>query len=121
MRIRYARRRELERHRAWAIRLFALAVGSWLYRMDYGFYIGFGGEEGHTNTFTGWFDYFMAFWFYLPNLVVAEVVIGRYAFFRRPVVRGVGALSLFLAGALLLFASFIFIRDFWGPGILGGF
>ncbi len=28
-----------EVHRAWAIRLFALAIGSWLYRMDYGFWL----------------------------------------------------------------------------------
>ena len=31
---RYARARALEFHRAWALRLFALAIGSWLYRME---------------------------------------------------------------------------------------
>jgi hypothetical protein len=36
---RYARARSLEHHRAWALRLFALAIGSWLYRMDYGFWL----------------------------------------------------------------------------------
>jgi hypothetical protein len=34
----HARQRRFAEHRAWAIRLFALAIGSWLYRMDYGFW-----------------------------------------------------------------------------------
>jgi hypothetical protein len=33
--LRHARARRMELHRAWALRLFALAIGSWLYRMDY--------------------------------------------------------------------------------------
>src|SRR3546814_7633804 len=31
----HARQRRFDAHRAWAIRLFALTVGSWLYRMEY--------------------------------------------------------------------------------------
>jgi len=34
---RHARAGRMEQHRAWALRLYALAIGSWLYRMDYGF------------------------------------------------------------------------------------
>ncbi len=118
--IRFARKKEFKRHRAWALRLFALAIGSWLYRMDYGFYIGFGGRDGHTENFTGWFDYFMDFWFYLPNLVVVEIILAEYSFFKRPWVKTGGAIMLLLASAFLLFASFFFIKDYWGPGILGG-
>lgn len=33
------------------------------------------GIGGHTSSFTGWFDQLMAFAFYLPNLVVAEVYL----------------------------------------------
>jgi hypothetical protein len=119
--IRHAMAGRMDKHRAWGIRLFALAIGSWLYRMDYGFYIGFGGIEGHTDTFDGWFDYFMDFWFYLPNLVVAEIIIGKYAFFQRPGVRVTGAILIVLACCFLLFASAIFIRDYWGPAIIGAF
>lgn len=118
---RHARAGRMDKHRAWGIRLFALAIGSWLYRMDYGFYIGFGGSAGHTDDFTGWFDYFMDFWFYLPNLIVAELIIGRYAFFQRPAVKVIGSVFMVLASLLLCFASFVFIRDFWGPGILSAF
>lgn len=119
--IRYARRQQFTRHRAWALRLFALAIGSWLYRMDYGFYIGFGGESGHTDNFNGWFDYFMDFSFYLPNLLVVEIILGEFAFFRKPIVRIIGAILMVLAGLLILFATYIFIRDFWGPGIMAAF
>jgi hypothetical protein len=118
---RYARKKDFKRHSAWALRLFALAIGSWLYRMDYGFYIGFGGEAGHTKDFTGWFDYFMDFWFYLPNLVVVEIILAEYSVFKRPGVKIAGAISLLLASAFLLFASYFFIKDYWGPGILSGF
>lgn len=118
--IRFARRKDFVRHRAWALRLFALAIGSWLYRMDYGFYIGFGGRAGHTELFRGWFDYFMDFWFYLPNLLMVEIILAEYAVFKRPGVKIAGAVTLFLASAFLLFASFFFVRDYWGPGILGG-
>lgn len=118
--VRFARKKNFRKHRAWALRLFALAIGSWLYRMDYGFYIGFGGREGHTENFTGWFDYFMDFWFYLPNLLVVEIILAEYPFFQRPWVKIAGGTTLLLASAFLLFASFFFIRDYWGPGILGG-
>jgi hypothetical protein len=33
----HARARRIDAHRVWALRLFALAIGSWLYRIEYGF------------------------------------------------------------------------------------
>lgn len=51
--VRHAMARRLRQHRAWAIRLFALAIGSWLYRMDYGFWRLLTGGAGHTKTFDG--------------------------------------------------------------------
>jgi len=119
--IRFARQRDLRRHRAWALRLFALAIGSWLYRMYYGFYIGFGGESGHTDDFRGWFDFLMNFWFYLPNLVVVEILLSHYSFLQRPWVRLVSGASLLIANVFILFASFFFVRDYWGPGIMSAF
>ncbi|MEI9851112.1 MAG: DUF2306 domain-containing protein [Sphingomonas sp.] len=71
----HGRARRIEPHRAWAIRLFALVTGSWLYRMEYGFWFLAMGRTGHASDFTGWFDVVMAFFFYLPNLAVAEVFI----------------------------------------------
>ena len=73
--VRHAMARRIEVHRRWAVRLYALAIGSWLYRMDYGFWMLFAGKLGRTETFDGPFDVFMIFWFYLPNLVVAELFL----------------------------------------------
>lgn len=70
----HARARDLARHRAWAVRLFVLVIASWLYRLEYGI-SGVLGIGGHTSSFTGWFDQMMAFAFYLPNLVVAEMYL----------------------------------------------
>ncbi len=119
--VRYARRGDYTRHRAWAIRLFALAIGSWLYRMGYGFYIGFSDRSGHTADFTGWFDYLMDFSFYLPNLLVAQLIITPPAGLAHPAWRILGAVLLFVSGGLLLLATYFFVGELWGPGILGAF
>jgi Predicted membrane protein (DUF2306) len=72
---RYARARSLQRHRAWALRLFTLAIGSWLFRMDYGFWLLLSGGWGSTDDFRGPFDHVMAFFFYPPNLLIVEAFI----------------------------------------------
>ena len=47
---RYAVGGKLAKHRAWALRLYALAIGSWLYRMDYGFWLLLADGFGHTRV-----------------------------------------------------------------------
>ncbi|MCU0758884.1 MAG: DUF2306 domain-containing protein [Steroidobacteraceae bacterium] len=115
---RHARARRLELHRAWAIRLFALAIGSWLYRIDYGFWIGLAGGVGHTDDFTGPFDRLMAFFFYLPNLAVAEVIIRARPRQRTPATRLAASGVLAVAAGFLLVGTYFFTRRFWGPAIL---
>lgn len=115
---REARAGRMERHRAWAIRLFALAIGSWLYRMDYGFWLLFTDGLGHTNTFSGPFDYFMDFFFYLPNLLVAEVFIRRYRVLRHPAAKWLAASGLLVATGFLMLATYYFTLHYWGPAIL---
>lgn len=72
--VRHARARQFHRHRAWAIRLFALVIGSWLYRLEYGF-SGLLELGGRTADFRGWFDQVMSFFFYVPTLAVAELYL----------------------------------------------
>lgn len=115
---RHARSKRFEQHRAWAIRLFALAIGSWLYRMDYGFWFLFTDGLGHSNTFQGPFDYFMDFFFYVPNLLVAEVFIGRRAIMRTVVAKQIAAVGLFITTAFLVLATYFFTKHYWGPAIL---
>ncbi len=116
--IRHARAGRFDKHRAWAIRLFALAIGSWLYRMDYGFWFLFTDELGHTKNFQGPFDYFMDFFFYLPNLLIAEIFIGRKKIVRTPAMKWIGATGLFVATAFIALATFFFTTHLWGPAIL---
>ena len=119
--------RAIERHRAWAIRLFALAIASWLYRMEYGLYLGLMGGTGHTDDFRGWFDYIMAFAFYVPNLIVAEL------FIRHPVTtwpgpaRGALAVVCLTVAGLVGIATWFFVDHVWlpkivehGPALWGG-
>lgn len=114
----FARKKQFDPHRAWAIRLFALAIGSWLYRMDYGFWFLFTDGLGHADNFTGWFDYFMDFFFYIPNLLVAEIFIGQFKFTRNKYVKGVGAFALVIATTFIILASYNFTKHYWGPAIL---
>ncbi|HLZ68061.1 MAG TPA: DUF2306 domain-containing protein [Aliidongia sp.] len=117
---RHARARRIERHRGWAIRLFALAIGSWLYRMDYGFWLMVTNGAGHTDGFRGPFDVAMAFLFYLPNLAIAELFIRA----RRQASRsGIGlsaALALNFATFFVSLGTYYFTTLYWGPGIVNG-
>jgi Predicted membrane protein (DUF2306) len=119
--LRHARARRDDAHRAWALRLFALAVGSWLYRMDYGFWALFMGGAGHTPTFDGPFDVVMDFWFYLPNLAVAELFIRARGRSASPLMRGLAVAALTGATLFLTLATYFFTRYQWVPAIASRF
>lgn len=64
-------------HRAWALRFFWLAIGSWLYRVHYGlWYLATDGLWSNPD-FTGAFDLFQNVGFYLPYLIGVEVYLRR--------------------------------------------
>lgn len=114
---RHARARRLDRHRAWAIRLFALAIGSWLYRMDYGFWILLTGGIGHGPDYRGGFDLVMDFAFYLPNLALAEAFIRARAAPDRPALQAGSAALLAVFAGFIGLATFQFATLYWLPGI----
>ncbi|HEX6037587.1 DUF2306 domain-containing protein, partial [Longimicrobium sp.] len=116
--VRHARAGRMEAHRAWAVRLFALAIGSWLYRMDYGFWLLLTDGAGHTRDFRGPFDLVMAFWFYVPNLLVAQAFIGARRVTATPAMRMAAAGVLAAATGFLLLGTYFFTRYYWGPAIL---
>lgn len=113
-----ARQRRFDEHRAWAIRLFALAIGSWLYRMDYGFWHIIAHAAGHTRAFDGPFDFVMFFFFYVPNLIIAEAFI-RARQPRASSLAKIGA-AILLNGAtvFLAIATYYFTTSYWGPAIV---
>ncbi|RYY28556.1 MAG: DUF2306 domain-containing protein [Sphingomonadales bacterium] len=116
----HARAGRVEKHRAWAIRLFALTVGSWLYRMEYGFWFLVAGRLGHASDFTGWFDAIMVFFFYLPNLAVAEMFIRARGTAPGTLFNMAAATLLFGASAFIIIATWSFTADYWGPGMISG-
>ena len=95
--ITFAIRKDFVRHRNWAIRLFALAIGSWLYRIEYGMIFALGQTFPEVSNllapgFQGPLDYVMNYFFFVPNLIIAELIISGVKP-GRPLMRG-GALRL---------------------------
>ena len=111
----------IDKHRAWALRLYALAIGSWLYRMDYGFWLQLTDGLGHLHNFEGPFDRVMSFFFYIPNLLVAEVFIRSRNFKIFPLLNLVSTILLLLMTAFLLLGTYYFTKLYWGPAILEWF
>ncbi|PSR52010.1 hypothetical protein AHMF7605_28535 [Adhaeribacter arboris] len=107
-----------EKHRAWALRLYALAIGSWLYRMDYGFWLLLTDGLGHTQQFTGVFDQIMFFFFYLPNLLVVEAFIRARDYQASSTVKLAASFVLLLATTFLLVGTYYFTLYYWGPAIV---
>lgn len=116
--IRHARAGRMGVHRAWALRLFALAIGSWLYRMDYGFWLMLTDGVGHTRDFRGPFDVVMSFWFFVPNLMVAEAFIRARRVTASPALRVAAAGVMAGATGFLLLGTYYFTKFYWGPAIL---
>ena len=116
---RHAMARRIDDHQAWAVRLFALAIGSWLYRMHYGFWFLFTDGIGHNATFTGWFDRIMDFGFYLPNLIVAEVWLraSRNGTSWGTSAKAVTAMSMWVATCFVVVATWFFAIQLWLPRI----
>lgn len=114
---RHGRARNLDAHRAWAIRLFALATGSWLYRIEYGFWFLAVGRLGHAADFSGWFDAVMDWFFYVPNLLVAEAWLRARARPAGAAARIAGSGVMLAATGFVALATFFFFTKFWLPGI----
>lgn len=115
---RYGVARRIDQHRQWGLRLYALAVGSWLYRMDYGFWFQLTGGVGHSSNFEGVFDQVMSFFFYVPNLLVAELLI-RYRDYRASIrFRRLATMLIWIMTGFLVLGTYYFTRLYWGPAII---
>lgn len=115
---RHAWGKRMEKHRAWALRLYALAIGSWLYRMDYGFWLLLTDGLGHTQQFTGVFDKVMFFFFYIPNLLVAEAFIQARDYKASSALKFAASFVLMFATIFLLVGTYYFTMYYWGPAII---
>jgi hypothetical protein len=72
----HARAKRFDPHRAWAIRLFAMVLGSWIFDLEFRAWEDLAGGAGIGQSGArGWFDYTIAYFFFVPNLLVAEFFI----------------------------------------------
>ncbi|GGD49349.1 DUF2306 domain-containing protein [Pseudoxanthomonas indica] len=105
----HARARRFDRHRAWAIRLFAMVLGSWLFDIEFRAWNDLTGGLGvGKDTASGLFDYALLYLFFVPNLLVAEFFIrnlhrrlalpGRW---RWPVLAGLAMTCLIFVYAII--------------------
>lgn len=112
--VRYASARNFVKHREWALRIFVLAMGSWLYRMQYGVWFAVMGRRGIGENFTGPFDYFQDFAFFIPYLLGVEIYLHWQRegenFFPHAVSRTLKLASI----AALLLGSYAFFPLFTG-------
>ncbi len=118
---RHAAAGRMEQHRAWAMRLYALAIGSWLYRMDYGFWLMLAKGIGHQHNFLGPFDRIMAFFFYIPNLFVAEIFIRSRKAMSNSFLNILSSLMIVFMTTFLVLGTYYFTKLYWGPAIVGWF
>jgi len=72
----HARAKRFDLHRAWAIRLFAMVLGSWVFDLEYRAWRDLAGGIGiGEDEVLGLFDYALLYLFFVPNLLVAEYFI----------------------------------------------
>ena len=116
--VRYAMTRNILSHQAWAWRLYALAIGSWLYRIDYGLWLILTDWLGHTDGFDGWFDYFMSFFFFIPNLIIVEFMIRARNQPKNATARALASVSMVFACGIVIVATWGFAQAAWIPAIL---
>ncbi len=64
-------------HWAWGLRLFWLALGSWLYRVHYTLWYLLTGGIGSEPDFSGPFDLVQNFAFFVPYLLIVQIWIMR--------------------------------------------
>lgn len=65
-------------HKLWAWRLYALSLSGWIYRFDYYWWMVFFGIGQtswlHDNAFQGFIDLVLNWAFFVPSLIVVEIV-----------------------------------------------
>lgn len=101
--IHFVRQKNILKHNEWALRLFILAMGSWFYRICYGFYFTLDPSgRGHTDAFDGSFDSIMNFGFFIPPLLLLEIYfyLNRRGKFNIPPI--ISSLTVLLVSGILI-------------------
>ncbi|MBB3103980.1 hypothetical protein [Azomonas macrocytogenes] len=88
--------------------------------MEYGTWFLLSGGLGVGRGFTGWFDMIMAFFFYIPNLVIAEQFIRSRRKERGALVNLGSAALLLAASAFVMVVTWSFTNGAWGRRMASG-
>lgn len=109
---------DYEMHKLWAWRLYSLMIASWMYRIEYSVAMIF--RIPHDPKHYSYaLDQVMDFFFYVPNLLVVEV-LWRTRHSNKPKRVSYVLGSLFLSVALVvLFCTVLEAYIFWIPGMIG--
>jgi hypothetical protein len=103
----HARAKRFDLHRAWAIRLFAMVLGSWIFDLEYRAWEDLAGGVGiGTQKNPGPFDYAINYVFFVPNLLVAEYFIRNKhkQINRQRVVKWAGLVAAAFTGVIFVYA-----------------
>src|SRR3546814_5676481 len=87
--------------------------------MEYALWYFVMGDLG-TDHFRGWFDAIMTFFFYIPNLAVAEFFIRAGTGKRAGKSDTPAALLPLASTAFVAVATWFFTVSLWGPGMAKG-
>ncbi|WP_460947831.1 DUF2306 domain-containing protein [Spirosoma daeguense] len=118
--IRYARIRQLGKHRAWALRLFMVTNGVWFFRVQLMCWLLInGGPAGFdSKTFTGPFLTFLALFTYAIPLSLMVLELYLYAQRRQTrILSYVTSALIFLATVLMAIGIFAATMGMWLPRI----
>jgi hypothetical protein len=113
----YAAARNLVKHREWALRLFILAIGSWLYRIETGILRLFFENLGHTSNFQGPIDIVMDFFFYVPNLILLEIYLKGKVNITNSTLNILLISLVWGCSILIALATYYFLRYSWIPNL----
>lgn len=118
----HARARRFDKHREWAIRLYSLAIASWLYRIEFTPWL-VTSAPGHLSTYRGWFDKMMDFGFYIPNLILVEYILRVQRRESKFEMRGTFAGIFVFISMFLLYAAYLnwLMPVFGGKGLIDQF
>ena len=110
--------KRFDRHQLWAWRLYSLMISSWMYRLEYATaeLLRIPHDPEHYSYAL---DYVMDFFFYVPNLIVVEILWRTRHKTKAPWVSNTLAVIMVLVTMLLLFTSSLNAIFLWIPGMMG--
>jgi hypothetical protein len=112
----FALKRQIDRHRRWAMRLFVLVSGVWFMRVGYMAWGMTTGGAGIGEAMGGPFDYFLAFGCYLVPLAIVELYMRARDSHPAPVKLAMAGVTTLAAGvtAIGVFGAWLVM---WSPHV----